>query len=164
MLFLLPADQLAYFWSAAPNVRWVLLLLGKAFIGCTLCCCPACLLQQMEGGRMMEVKVVPELQPLPGTVGNWIFLHAGLCSFVWDAAGDVGSSSFIGMGRRAKTRAFCAGVIPALCLNYRWLNILFKLWLALWFSYVQTFSASLWLFSKLRLIVINAWYTGALKK
>lgn len=62
---------------------------------------------------MREVKVVPELQPLPGTVGNWIFLRPGLWSFICDAAGDGGSSSFIGMGRRAKTRAFCAGVTPA---------------------------------------------------
>lgn len=57
---------------------------------------------------MREVKFVPELQPLPGAVGNWIFLHPGLCSFVCDAAGDGGSSSFIGLERRAKTRAFCA--------------------------------------------------------
>lgn len=62
---------------------------------------------------MREVKFVPELQPLPGAVGNWIFLHPGLCSFVCDAAGDGGSSSFIGLERRAKTRAFCDGVIPA---------------------------------------------------
>lgn len=52
-------------------------------------------------------------------MGNWILLHSSLYSFVQDAVGDGASSSFIGMGRRAKTGGFCASVLPAICLDYR---------------------------------------------
>lgn len=88
------------------------------FLGCTLCSGPAHLLQKMEGVAD-DVKSIPEWQPSGIIVGNWILLLSSLYSFVRDAVGDGASSSFIGMGRRAKTGGFCASVVPAICLDYR---------------------------------------------
>lgn len=51
---------------------------------------------------MMEVNSIPKQQASSITMGNWILLHSGHYSFLWDAAGDFIYSSFIGGGKGLK--------------------------------------------------------------